>query len=182
MIDHKVFIINESGPFLSKGWSFALLYINYVFLPLLIYLFCFSCQVDEFLKDNNLLSFTILLQILPSLLFAFQLCFYNFQSKYLNIFIQSDLWFFMTLPVALSLESSLIQRLGMFIHLYFPLEVCVGTFTCFLFVCLFFYAQLFKAFGVYLEMMSNESLNKFFSRISNLFQLYLLNTVLLPSQ
>ena len=33
-------------------------YINYVFLPLLIYLFVFLVKVYELLKDNNLLSFT----------------------------------------------------------------------------------------------------------------------------
>ena len=60
MIDHKVFIINESGPpSLLKVGLCTSFYINYVFLPLLIYLFVFLVKVYDLLKDNSLLSLTI---------------------------------------------------------------------------------------------------------------------------
>ena len=57
MIDHKVFIIDESGPSFPKV-SLLHFLLHKLCVPALAHLSFFLVKVYELLKDNNLLSFT----------------------------------------------------------------------------------------------------------------------------
>ena len=91
MIIHKALIINEGGPSFPRLAFCTSFYINYVFLPLLIYLFVFLVKLHELLKDNNCVSHILLQIFLPACCQAFNSASIIFKVKAFKHFMQSNL-------------------------------------------------------------------------------------------